>query len=528
MIITNEEHEYLLDSMKRLLDEYDYEWSDEALNTIITTWEVNKAILIEAFKKHQNYIEGKFMIAFDTSFERDINRNAVENFRYWLINQCVREMAASLPPEINQKRLEEQCAWLPNRLFDFLSFLDQPYIVTKTISKSTSDLINEILPNIKAREGQKTSKVVNKICTYLGYDKHPEYNREYAKYADALSPITITRHTVLSINPLDYLTMSFGNSWASCHTIDKENKRGMPSHYSGCYSSGTISYMLDQSSMVFYTVDSSYNGNEYWTQPKITRQMFHWGEEKLVQSRLYPQDNDGDDSAYTPNRNIVQKIMSEIFNFPNLWTVHKGITNASAYIMSQGTHYRDYMNFSNCSLSRIKNNTNEHEFYVGNHPICIQCGNQHSDAENINCCVNGDYYTCSCCGCRIDYDEARFVNGEPYCADCASWCEYCETYHTSEEYYIDSTGSYVCESCYDEYFGECNCCGAMEHNDDLTYIEADNIHVCDSCLSAKYICCDECGQYVRTASIHSYGIEDLCKSCWEERKEQEEEQEQAC
>ena len=158
-------------------------------------------------------------------------------------------------------------------------------------------------------------------------------------------------HTILSVNPLDYLTMSFGNSWASCHTIDKQNKREMPNSYQGMYSSGTISYMLDSPSMVFYTVDASYDGNDFWHEPKINRQMYHWGEDKLIQGRLYPQDNDGCSTGYTAFRAIVQKIMSEIFDFPNFWTVSKGTSEAGRYIDSEGTHYRDYNNFSNCTSS---------------------------------------------------------------------------------------------------------------------------------------------------------------------------------
>ena len=164
------------------------------------------------------------------------------------------------------------------------------------------------------------------------------------------------------MNPLDYLTMSFGNSWASCHTIDKTNKRRMPNSYEGMYSSGTVSYMLDKPSMVFYTVDAAYEGKDFWHEPKINRQMFHWAEDKLVQGRLYPQDNDGNGGAYTPYREIVQKIMSEIFEFPNLWTVSKGTDAASKYVVSEGTHYRDYESYSNCTLSRPKGSENEEYF----------------------------------------------------------------------------------------------------------------------------------------------------------------------
>lgn len=58
-IITDEERNMLLDNMKFLLDQYDYQYTDEALNKIIDTWATNKADLITAFKRHPNYLEGQ-------------------------------------------------------------------------------------------------------------------------------------------------------------------------------------------------------------------------------------------------------------------------------------------------------------------------------------------------------------------------------------------------------------------------------------------------------------------------------------
>jgi hypothetical protein len=139
---------------------------------------------------------------------------------------------------------------------------------------------------------------------------------------------------------------------------------------------------------VFYTVDASYDGDEYWNEPKINRQMFHYGEEKLIQARLYPQDNDGDDAAYVPYRNIVQGIISTIFDFPNLWMLKKGTKEVRAYVNSEGTNYRDYYHFENCSISRIKGSENEKDITIGAKPICVSCGNRHWKEDNISCCNN--------------------------------------------------------------------------------------------------------------------------------------------
>lgn len=511
-IITMEERNYLLDNMECLLDEYDYKYTTDALSEIIDEWSSQKAGLIEAFKKHPNYVKGKFMIAFDADYERTIDKHASNAFTTWLMIS-MRDIKDNFPQEVKDRT--DYGDYLPWGIFRFIDNLYK--YAERCVSEETARHLNEICPEIHAHAGQKTSRVVNKLLCYLGFDKVDGYNREFAKYADSLSPLTIKRHTVLSLNPLDYLTMSFGNSWASCHTIDKKNKRRMPNNYSGCYSSGTISYMLDPSSMVLYTVDAAYNGNEYWTQPKINRQMFHYGEEKLVQARLYPQDNDGADSVYTPYRNIVQDIISTIFGFPNLWTLSKGTESASRYISSYGTHYRDYYHYSNCSLSRVKGSENDDNIIVGARPICVNCGERHGNETNINCC---GYARCADCGCQLDEEDVIEIDGETYCCNCCHWCDRCDQYVHEDTTWIEGYGN-VCADCLERDFMHCEICDNYEREDEMTWIECEDRYVCYTCLGRYYSYCEDCGEYYPDDEMQIYGDYHLCEDCYNNRVENE-------
>jgi hypothetical protein len=526
-IINETERRILLDNMEELLEEYGYDYTSRALNKIIDTWAREKSTLIEAFKTHPNYLEGKFMIVFDVDYERVVNKSASTEFANWICDWggVAHQMMDSLPEDIKNAKRPDQ--YLPHELFSFFSGLRR--VAERTISKETADKLNEMVPAVHAHEGQKTSRVINKLCTYLGYNKHPNYNKEFAKYADSLSPLIIKRHTILSLNPLDYLTMSFGNSWASCHTIDKRNKRGMPNSYEGQYSSGTMSYMLDGASMVLYTVDSSYNGNDYWTQPKINRQMYHWGEEKLVQGRLYPQSCDYEGAEYVPYRNIVQKIISDVFGFPNLWTLTKGSYEARKYIITEGTHYPDYSHFDNCTLSRIKGSENEEYFTVGAEPICIECGHTHSEDECISCCSSPSGRECADCGCEIDEDDAVYVNGEYYCRDCVSWCNNCQEYHRSESYWVESEDRHVCEDCFNKYYTTCGYCGEVVSRGDTYWVESEKESVCEDCIDEHYFLCDECNEYYRNTEKNQLCGRYLCDDCYEEATEDEDEdEEEAC
>ena len=505
-IINDEERKVLLEDMKGLLSEYDYQYTEEALNKIIDTWATNKADLITAIKKHPNYLQGKFMIVFSHNFDRTVDKTAINGFKKWLLNSETCFAVREFMTEEMRNEVIDYGRKLPNDIFCFLTEMNN--MTGQYIDDYIVERLDNISPDLHAHKGQKMSRVVNKLLTYVGFNKLPDYNREFAKYADALNPLQITRHTVLSVNPLDYLTMSFGNSWASCHTIDKENKRNMPNSYEGMYSSGTVSYMLDKPSMVFYTVDASYNGNDFWNEPKINRQMFHWGEEKLVQGRLYPQDNDGDNSVYTPYREIVQNIMSELFEFPNLWTVSKGTGAAGRYVCSYGTHYRDYDHYYNCTLSRIKGSENEKYINVGHDPICIKCGNEHDIQENISCCARK--VTCAECGCEIDEDEARYIDGEYYCDDCSFWCDCCDEYRVGVATEVRGGGT-VCSSCLEDHYTFCDDCEEYVRNRYINEINGE--HICNECFEENFGPCDNCGAMHRFTDMREIAHRMLCPDC---------------
>ena len=285
--------------------------------------------------------------------------------------------------------------------------------------------------DFKVFAGQKISKVVNKFCKRKGIHKLPNYGRKFSKFSDDINELDIKRHTIISINPIDYLTMSFGNSWKSCHTIDKLNDRHIDGQDAGgCYSGGTLSYMLDGASIVYYTVDSKYNGTDFEFQPKVNRCMFHLGEDKLIQGRVYPQSNDGDQTIYEEIRAIMQKITSEMFNVNNLWINKKGTSECGNMTTSYGMHYRDYRNFNSCNVSYLKpeegKSKNVTRIIIGHSGICPQCGNEHSYQRSILCrhCANKEKL-CPHCGRVISsWNQAIEIDGQEYCGYCAHYCDF--------------------------------------------------------------------------------------------------------
>lgn len=533
-MLTREQLEKLANIEESLLNEYDYNWTRYGILQGLKIWNRNKTSLRNILRKHPNWNEDMQLILFDTDFKRELDEGVLHDFSQW-IKFC--------PVEAQEDE---------DRNIKFAN-----YIKARTehvLDETTANYFNEHFPELKARVGQRITKIVNKYCIMYGLDKEKvfslTYNQAYAKYCDAITPLKIKRHTIISINPIDYLTMSFGNSWASCHTIDKENKRGMENSYSGCYSSGTMSYMLDSTSIVFYTIDASYNGNRPFMQPKINRNMFHYDNidniDVLIQGRLYPQSCDGDTGMYKDIRMIMQKVFADCLNINNLWMNKKGTDVCDELIESEGTHYPDYKHFDTCNVSIPKEQFTSWdleggEMYVGHYPICPDCGREHEEEENI-CCENcsDERQVCADCGARRDEDDMFYINGDWYCDECVYYCEECNEYErTSNAAYRNGNEIYVCDECLDNYYTYCDACEEYHRDRDMTRTEEGYVY-CENCVddNAIYIeykdnyyesdnCCEceQCGKYFLDDDINYDGENNAyyCDDCLEEIEEAREE-----
>lgn len=442
--LSDEQRKELLDEIMTLLRDFDYDPTEEACNKILDEWAKKKGNLIQLLEKHPAY-NGKFQITFDSDFKRDVDTSVIDNFfeylvhvidkreyiiGHWKYSELSKIISDATTCRSVLRNYSHICKTINDHNLNYYEKVVEKFSGYRAKYMNRSDLffdhdhcfdretyglydkildlkryiyyndynqfaneelaarINSLFPEVKAVKRQKVSKIVNKICTMYGFNKDENYNKEFAKFSDAINPLSIKRHTVLSVHPVDYLTMSFGNSWSSCHTIDKTNKRNMPNHYHGQYSGGTLSYMLDGTSAVFYTVDKSYDGDKIELEPKINRNMFHIGNNKIVQGRVYPQTSDNNGDIYTDIRNIVQKVIADCMGRPNMWTLKRGCNECEKVVASRGVHYRDYENFSSCNVSYLKldnDEIDENRIVVGHNPICPHCGQVHYNSEAIEC-----------------------------------------------------------------------------------------------------------------------------------------------
>ena len=224
------------------------------------------------------------------------------------------------------------------------------------------------------RAGMKTSRAFNAFCHFYGLDKRDTYNKTFAQYADLVSELKRNMYFVISVNPLDYLTMSNGVSWASCHNIA-----------SGSYMGGCLSYMLDSTSMITFVVENV-NGNIH-NIPKNYRQMFHYNAGLFVQNRLYPQGNDGATNLYDKFRGFVTEEFADMLDgADDEWNHNEGSAHCRSHTLSTGTHYRDYLSNYSCGIfyPRSKANIVRTQIVgIGAEGVCVHCGRPFSSAGRL-------------------------------------------------------------------------------------------------------------------------------------------------
>ena len=431
------------------------------------------------------------------------------------------------------------------------------------ISEPVAKCINRIYPDMRVHTGQKSSRVVNKLLCKFHFDKSPNYNREFAKLADSMNPFDVKRISVLSCNIIDFLLMSNGNSWSSCHTIIDNSG----SNYGGCYMGGTLSYANDGESMIFYTLDSSYEGTDWCFEPKINRQVFFWDYPVLVQERLYPQCNDNTEQGkelVKQYRTIVEDIFATCLETPNLW-VKENRNRASIDNRRNTFMYEDWEHFPNyivhlkketaVSESEVEecddSDARDSEYVVrsakhiavGGTSYCIGCGDMKrwedfSDEDNAHngllchkCHPEEEYCRCENCGYRSDREDMHYIDGEYYCDDCCFYCEYHERYELGDSHYVNNYGDVCEDACYNSgEFEYCNDCEEWYCCDDLNTAHdryGDEVSVCDYCLRNNYTQCDDCGEYFSDRTITEINDHSYCERCAEDHYDENDEEETA-
>lgn len=428
----------LVDDMMALLTKYHHNNTEHGVCSILEEYFTQKHSLIELIKKSSHYI-GEMRVAFDIEITNYAQATEISDFcRTFCHTLGVRDHLVKKVDEHGKCRADyiktgithmsamdllntELVARLSthgeklNKFNSFGEFIESIvafekfcYMIADCFGNHTSDKVNDRIANdaanlnppVSLAAGMKTSRAFNKVCTAYGINKlHPHqiqaedgtertvypYDRLFAKYSDMISGHKRKLKFFMSVNPLDYLTASFGVNWNSCHDIDQYNVRGLIGrNYSGSHCAGVMSYLLDSTSVITYVHKDMPSSFE---EGKIYRNMFHFDNGLLIQSRIYPQGNDGCTDLYKEFREIVQAEFAEMLELQeNHWIVDPCVTYRQ--VSSAGQHYKDYLHNNECNLSypAEKEDIKSNIVHIGHENICPVCGrSNHTSYSHLVC-----------------------------------------------------------------------------------------------------------------------------------------------
>lgn len=204
-------------------------------------WAQNKKHIYEAFG---NKLKLEEEVEIDLSINKSLIKSLITNFR---------------------RKYEYSTH---KNMFKLISGLTVEEVANNTLNKA------RVVGKISARPGDKISKVLGKVLVEDGVS-NAEKDAIQTDFSMLIQELTAKGVAVISIDPIDYFTMSENNSnWQSCHALG------------GCYRTGTISYLQDPTSTISYVKPKTDIEVHYGDNKVITYSNKTWRQIVLFSSKL--------------------------------------------------------------------------------------------------------------------------------------------------------------------------------------------------------------------------------------------------
>lgn len=486
--------------IKEFLKDCNYSFSPKVVSGIVEDAYEAKTKLREKFRKSKFWNEElQALIVPNFTFENKPDYDLVKKWAKSIISASY----SAIHKNIND-----------NVYYAALSALDTFIYKNKVyLNDGTAEALETCIPNYRYAVGQKLSKFFRGIFDGINPDGYTSYEHDYAILADAASPKTLERTLVISLNIMDFLNMSEGNSWDSCHNIHKR----------GCYHGGCLSYALDEVTAILYTLPSDVDISKggLWRHKRINRQLFMFGDTFVVESRLYPKHEDA--NIRKAHSDIVRQIycgeiMGKRFN-PIKTSSEEVAKIISKITETQGLHYPDYK-YDCYHIGIMKSDDfkdDAEKITIGAKSPDIVSGEINHDHERMTSYGNTnanhslayeDYETG-----ELIYDEndAELLDGRMYHRENLVWCDYEEEYALSDDVVWIGDYAYTREHA-DENFVRCSHCDEYIRTDDAIFT-ADGDAYCEDCASYYLSQCEECGEYYKTDDMEYVDDAYYCPDC---------------
>lgn len=405
--------------------EIDGAFSKKGVYTNVKIWYENKKKQMELFRKHPCWNEEAKAIIFTHTEVREANYGMARDNVAKLYGYIEKKRGGISPGFIAAiyHTLSETKKESPQISEEFLTRYEE-----YTHSDKLSDKLNSML-----KVGTKITRVVMQYCKDIGINEAEEFNKFYAKFADSMSRLETKKTIVISLHFCDFMTMSNGNSWMTCHYINSHNIFHESGSNSGSYKQGCLSYALDEFSFLLYTLPDPCGDKAYYRIQKINRMCCQYKNGILVTGKCYP---DNSDSSINLYKETAQQVIADAESASNSWTSTNNINIIDGFTKTErhASHYADYKKSSQKPTLSIRRNSLfeiEDSILIGHQAYCLWCGNKLDSDESswLQCEKHRKEMICSHCGQIItDPDNVHINDSECFCIECSFYCDYHKQY----------------------------------------------------------------------------------------------------
>lgn len=492
-------------AMKQVFDKYqiDGTYADEGINKNLDTWYTNKTYLRNLFRQSPLWDDENQAIVVDRTVTIKCSADTMRSTYSNLFDGL----------DYNLNLSNDSRTLLKNIAYQ----LEDVYLnCGKLNSAIIADIVRDsdnIRKHISSamRDGVSITRIVNKICSELvladgsvfdatTYNSNGwSYQAIYAKFSDACHDREAAERVTISIHPCDFLLMSNGNSWSSCHFINSNGifHENASTSYHGAYKAGCLSYMLDEPSFIVSTLPAKAS-EPYYDVPKQSRICCQYTNGILVCGKRYP--NNSND-ARADIRNFIEGIIAGVEGQPHRWKVSHNVDRIADFVTTgcNSLHYRDYeYDAQHPAIAALKSMV-EFDFdapaklTIGHESYCVHCGTRLRDASKIECSKHDHIVRCAHCGKVITSGVESFTyDGDTYCGDCGVMCDYHGVLEPKTIACHDiGDGRMVCDDAI-KYYAACAKCGTMHKLVDMKRGVDGNMY-CIEHFDELFETCPDCG-----------------------------------
>lgn len=334
---------------------------------------------------------------------------------------------------------------------------------------------------LQLQSGMKPIRAIGKVIKFFNdiasfeqkekVDLFPNFESYRIAHSMVLNDKVSNSNLVLSIHPLDFLTMSDNDSgWSSCMSWEDD----------GCYHTGTIEMMnsnlvlctyLESSSKnyIFYSVEKNKPEEKIEWNNKKWRQLFYVNNKIAVGGKAYPrQDENLTKGVLEAIVGFAQENMNWTYQYgPELYNDMKHVRGMRAmkkqrqWLKEEPTRKKTIIFDSNAMYNDMLNDQNTQYWCYRNKVGKRMILNYSGKANCIVCGRTNIIGTEDTCG----YYNERFITDHTVCDTCYDniHCAYCKgSEEPSTEIYtlVGKTGTTlkVCKEHLQEHYKVCPCC----------------------------------------------------------------------